>query len=164
MEALLAKVLRWADRIRSGRLTHHEAWFSLILCMMKTLEYPLMATSLSKSQCDTIMKPILDAGLSALGFNCKMTRAVVYGPRRFQGVGIPNLWILQGILKLRLALAHGDAPTITGCSLRSVLALHTIELGLPGPFFNKTMQLLALSQHRAGLKTSGNSVTKPNYN
>jgi hypothetical protein len=137
MEALLAKVLRWADRIRSGRLTHHEAWFSLILCMMKTLEYPLMATSLSKSQCDTIMKPILDAGLSALGFNCKMTRAVVYGPRRFQGVGIPNLWTLQGILKLRLAVAHGDAPTITGSSLRSVLALHTIELGLPGTVFQQ---------------------------
>ena len=85
--------------------------------MMKTLEYPLMATILSKSQCDKIMAPILDAGLAALGINRRMTQAVVYGPKQYQGVGIPDLWTLQGILKLWLAIAHGDAPTITGCSL-----------------------------------------------
>ena len=96
-----------------------------------------MATSLSKSQCNTIMKPLLDASLGALGLNRKMTRAVVYGPKRYQGVGIPDLWTLQGILKLWLAIAHGDAPSITGCTLRSVLALHTIELGLPGTFFQQ---------------------------
>ena len=83
------------------------------------------------------MKPILDAGLTALGLNCKMTRAVVFGPKRYQGIGIPELWTLQGILKLWLAVAHGDAPTITGCSLRALLLFHTIELGLPGPFFQQ---------------------------
>jgi hypothetical protein len=136
-EALCEKSQRWADRIRSGRLTRPEAWFSLTFCMMKTLEYPLMATSLSKSQCDMIMKPILDAGLSALGINRRLTRAVVYGPKRYQGVGIPDLWTLQGVLKLWLAVAHGDAPTITGCSLRAVLALHTLRLGLPGHLFQQ---------------------------
>ena len=96
-----------------------------------------MATSLSKSQCDTIMAPILDAGLASLGINHRMTRAVVYGPKQYQGVRIPDLRTLQGILKLGLAVAHGDAPTITGCSLRAVLALHTIELGLPGHIFQQ---------------------------
>jgi hypothetical protein len=137
MEAMLAITRKWADRVRSGRLTHAEAWFSIILCIMKTLEYPLMATNLSQDQCDTIMQPILDAGLPALGFNRKMTSAVVFGPRRYQGVGIPDLWSLQGVLKLWIAIAHGDAPTITGCSLRAVLSLHTIELGLPGSFLQQ---------------------------
>ena len=44
---------------------------------------------------------------------------------------------MQGILKLWIAIAHGDAPTITGCSLRAVLSLHTIELGLPGSLFQQ---------------------------
>jgi hypothetical protein len=132
MQELLQKAHRWADLVRSGKLTRTEAWFSLMHCMMKTLEYPLMATSLSKAQCNTIMRPLLEAGLPALGINRPLTRAVVYGPRRFQGLGIPDLWALQGILKLWLAIAHGDASTITGCSLRAVLSLHTIELGLPG--------------------------------
>ena len=93
-----------------------------------------MATSLSQKQCDDIMKPILDAGLSALGLSRTMNRDVVYGPRQYQEVGIPDLWLLQGILKLWITLAHGDAKTITGNSLRAILALHTIELGLPGFF------------------------------
>jgi hypothetical protein len=135
-EALLAITQRWADRVRSGRLTHAEAWFSLTSCIMKTLEYPLMATSLTQKQCDKIMQPILDAGLKALGISRTMNHDVVYGPRRYQGVGIPDLWILQGILKLWITLAHGDADTITGNSLRAVLASHTIELGLPGSFFS----------------------------
>jgi hypothetical protein len=66
-----------------------------------------------------------------------MTHTVVYGPKRYQGVGIPNLWTLQGVLKLWLAIAHGDIPPITGCSLQTGLALHTIELGLPRKFFQQ---------------------------
>ncbi len=42
MEAMLEITRKWADRVRSGRLTHAEAWFLIILCIMKTLEYPLM--------------------------------------------------------------------------------------------------------------------------
>ncbi len=133
-EALIAITHRWADRVRSGRLTHIEAWFSLMWCIMKTLEYPLMATSLSQKQCDEIMKPILDAGLAALGISRTMNSDVVYGPRRYQGVGIPDLWLLQGILKLWITVAHGDTATVTGSSLRAVLALHTNELGLLGSF------------------------------
>jgi hypothetical protein len=124
------------DCVRSGRLTHIVAWFLLMWCIMKTLEYPLMATSLSKKQCDIIMKLIFDSGLSALGISQTMNRDTVYGPHRFQGVGVPDLWMLQGILKLWITIAHGDANTITGSSLRAILALHTIELELLGSFLS----------------------------
>ena len=123
---------RWSNRVRSSCLLRMEAWFSLNLCIMKSLEYLLMAPSLSQKQCETIMQPILNAALPALGFNRWTLRKVVYGPRKYQGIGIQDLWTLQGIVKLWIALAHGDAHTITGCALRAVLALHTIELGLPG--------------------------------
>jgi hypothetical protein len=91
-----------------------------------------MATSLSKDQCHKIMKPIRAAALPALGINRHLTLAVVHGPQRYQGVGIPDLWRVQGILKLWLAIQHGDAPTITGNQLRASMELHTIEVGLPG--------------------------------
>jgi hypothetical protein len=85
------------------------------------MEYPLMATSLSKAQCETIMKPIRRAAaLPAIGINWHLTLAIVHGPQRFQGqVRIPDLWTVQGILKLCLALRHGDAPTITDNQLRA---------------------------------------------
>jgi hypothetical protein len=56
--SLWEKANLWADKLRVRRFTHAEAWYSLQFCFMKTLEYPLMATSLSKEQCETIMKPI----------------------------------------------------------------------------------------------------------
>jgi hypothetical protein len=130
---MLSTAHEWADRVRSGKFNHAEAWFSLTTCIMKTLEYPLMATSLSNAQCDSIMKTILDAGLPVLGLNRHIPRTVVHGPKRYQGIGILDLWIVQqGILKLWLAIAHGDAHTITGCLLRALFSLHMIGLGLPG--------------------------------
>jgi hypothetical protein len=44
----------WADIIRARRYSQAEVWFSLQFCVMESLEYPLMATSLSKTQCDKI--------------------------------------------------------------------------------------------------------------
>jgi hypothetical protein len=77
---LRLKANRWADRVRSGRLSHAEVWFSLNGCILKSLEYPMMATSLSEHQCNLIMQPIIDAALSALGITRKLSRVVVYGP------------------------------------------------------------------------------------
>jgi hypothetical protein len=129
---LWRKANTWADQVRAGRFTHAEAWFSLQFCVMKSLEYPLMATSLSKEQCNKIMKPIRAAALPALGINRHLTLSVVHGPQRYQGVGIPDLWTVQGILKFWLAIQHGDASTITGNQLRASMELHTMEIGLPG--------------------------------
>jgi hypothetical protein len=131
-QELWEKATHWADKVRTGTFSHAEAWFSLQYCIMKSLEYPLMATSLSKAQCDRIMQPIRAAALSALGINRHLSLVVVHGPQRYQGVGIPELWTVQGILKLWIAIHHGDADTITGHQLRASMELHTIELGLPG--------------------------------
>jgi hypothetical protein len=137
MQELLQKAHRWADLVKSGRLTRTETWFSLVHCMMKTLEYPLMATSLSQAQCKQIVKSLLDAALPVLGINRHLTRMVVHRPRLYQGLRVPELWTLQGILKLWITVAHGNATTITGCNLRAALSLHTIELGLPGHMFQQ---------------------------
>jgi hypothetical protein len=136
-QELWEKSTAWADKVRSGRFSPAEAWFSIQFCIMKSLEYPLMATSLSKAQCNRIMQPIRAAALPALGINRHLTMVVAHGPKRYQGVGIPDLWTVQGILKLWLALQHGDAPTITGHQLRASMELHTIEIGLPGQLLHQ---------------------------
>jgi hypothetical protein len=47
-QALIASAYLWADCVRTGKLSLVEAWYSLQYCIMKSLEYPLMATSMSK--------------------------------------------------------------------------------------------------------------------
>jgi hypothetical protein len=130
--SLLDQAHLWADKVRTGKFSHTEAWYSLQFCIMKSLEYPLMATSLSKKQCEIIMKPIRSAALPALGSNRHLSLVITHGPKRYQGLGIPDIWTTQGILKLWLAVQHGDAPTITGHQLRASMEIHTLEMGLPG--------------------------------
>jgi hypothetical protein len=90
-QELWEKATAWAEKVRSGRFSPAKAWFSIQSCIMKSLEYPLMATSLSKAQCNRIMKPILAARLPALRINRHLPQVAVHGPKRYQGVGIPDL-------------------------------------------------------------------------
>jgi hypothetical protein len=86
-QELWEKAMAWAEKVRSGRFSPAKAWFSIQFCIMKSLEYPLMVTSLSKAHCNGIMKPIRIAGFPALGINRHLTLEVVHGPKRYQGVG-----------------------------------------------------------------------------
>jgi hypothetical protein len=146
-QALLKLANLWADRVRTGKFSPAEAWYSLQFCIMKSLEYPLMATSLSKKQCDDIMKPIRSAALSALGSNRHLSLVVVHGPQLYQGMGIPHLWTVQGILKLWIALQHSNAPIITGHQLRASMELHTLKIGLPGNLLQHLRNTLAEMGH-----------------
>jgi hypothetical protein len=82
-QALWEKAVMWADRVRSGCFCDAEGWFLLQYCVMKTLEYPLMSTSLSKAQCNKIMKPFWAAALPALGINRHLTLTIVHGPQLY---------------------------------------------------------------------------------
>ncbi len=150
--ALWEKANLWAERLRVGRFSQAEAWFSLQFCVMKSLEYPLMATSLSESQCKKIMHPILSAVLPAIGINSRLAHKVAHGPKLYQGLGILDLWTVQGILKLWVTLQHGDAPTITGHQLRASMELHTIELGLSGQLTQQDYQIFGHLATKSWLK------------
>jgi hypothetical protein len=74
---LWSKANQWADKIRAGTYTRAETWYSLQFCLLKAIEYPLMATSMSKEQCTTIMKLIRAAGLLSLEINRHLSKVVV---------------------------------------------------------------------------------------
>jgi hypothetical protein len=74
----------------------------------------MMATYLAKVECENIMRPFLNAGLSASGVVRTMPRAVVWGPVRYQGLGIRHIYTTQGIEHLLAMLRHATRPTLTG--------------------------------------------------
>jgi hypothetical protein len=57
----------WAELVRTGHLRHSEAWLALKTTVMKTIEYALPTTTLTKLQLDQIMHPVISAGLSKSG-------------------------------------------------------------------------------------------------
>lgn len=49
----------WSEKICTGCLPQAEAWLTLQTRIMKTIEYPLPACTLTLKQCDFIMSPIV---------------------------------------------------------------------------------------------------------
>jgi hypothetical protein len=118
---LLQASIDWRANLQAGHLSKADAWYALNHTINRTVEYPMMATSLSKAQCETVMRPFLSACLSASGVARSMPRAVVWGPLRYQGLDIRHLYTTQGVEHLLALLRHGTRPTLTGQLLRTYL-------------------------------------------
>ena len=57
------KATSWVDSIQTGHLPVQEAWKCLSSTIIKKLEYPLTALTLSKKECDKLIRIIKDIGL-----------------------------------------------------------------------------------------------------
>ena len=55
---------------------------------MKTLEYPMIATTMDKAQWDFIMAPLLTASLPCMGYVRKLPHDLVYTPLEGCGLGM----------------------------------------------------------------------------
>ncbi len=60
-DPLLEHAKNWADKLRTSFLKIKEAYAALKTTILKKLEYPLPALTLSEKQCDAIMRPVLIA-------------------------------------------------------------------------------------------------------
>jgi hypothetical protein len=137
---MLGQSEKWASNTRHSRLPRHLVWQSLKVSICMTLKYPLPATTLSKEQCEDIMKPILSAGLSHSGIVNTVKRAVAYGPERFLGLGLPHLHVEQTIEGVQRILRFVKSKAVPGQFIRSTIQDHTVELGLPGNMFQHSFK------------------------
>ena len=106
---LRQKALEWADKVRSGHLTHQEAWYCLRSTVLRTIEYAIPATTFSYKQTESFMRPILTIGLPRSGICRNISRQIVYSPIKYQGFGIRHPFISQGIAKIRLLFAFNQS-------------------------------------------------------
>jgi hypothetical protein len=108
---LNTKIAHWVEQVRTGHLTRQEAWHCLQTTVMKTINYCLPASVLSKKDFETIMTPLLRIGLPKAGICRTMARSVVFGSVSHQGLGIQNPFWMQGIYKLYLLLDRSQEMT-----------------------------------------------------
>jgi hypothetical protein len=103
------KAEKWTEQVCCGFLKKHEAWYSINLCIMKSIEYPLLATTMSKCNIDFILAPILSAGLPKMGVCRNISRKLVFSTFKYQGLGLVHPFILQGLRKLLLMVEQNDS-------------------------------------------------------
>ena len=127
---------KWYDKVRTGHLTRIDAWIALNTTIMKTLEYPLLASTLTKEDCVFIMSPVLQGGLPTMGICRTFPRALVHGPIKYMGLGINDLYTTQGLQHVRAVLDHCWRSTETGKLLRTSIEIGKVETGLRGSLWS----------------------------
>ena len=122
----------WADKIRTARLTHSEAWRATRGTIWRSIDFPLTTLCATAAELQKATGPAIRTALSKAGVQRRLPRVLVHGPKAMLGLGLPNPHALQLVAHIRAILQHAHAPTLTGQLLRaSYEAMHR-EAGLPG--------------------------------
>jgi hypothetical protein len=96
------KAIQWSEKVRVGFLNNVETWTCLNTTVMKTIEYGLPATTMTKKDLDSIISPIINVGLSRSGICRKLARKIVFVPNKYQGLGARHPYETQGINKTEI--------------------------------------------------------------
>ena len=137
----------WASHIKSGNLATDVAWTALTTTILKSLEYPLAATSLSKQQIKSIVYPALGAGLQASGICRNFPRAVLYGPLRYQGLNLQNLYHTQSIRHIKDIVDQTWRDTPSAKLLLANIEGIKLDAGIGGSIFKRGVPLTWLTSN-----------------
>ena len=129
---LKAKAELWASGIKKARLSFEDAWYAWQSTILRSLEYPLAALSLTESQCDRLMAIVKSVALPKSGLVRSFPKHVLHAPLSHLGLDIPNLYTTQIGAHLQIMVQHGERDTLTGQLLRGSIQALTLEVGIRG--------------------------------
>ena len=145
VKQLKLKGQKWASYIKCGRLDHVSTWIALKSTIVKSIEYPLAATSLSNQECTSVMDQILKAALPRANIVHNFARAVLYGPTQYQGLGLHDPFISQGIRHIKDIVEQQWKDTISGRLIRMNIEATQLEIGCYGQLFRRHKNLTWLN-------------------
>ena len=107
------KAILWGNHIANGSLAPDVCWNALNTTIMKSLEYPLAATTFTSDKLTSIISPALQSALPSSGICRSFPRAILYGSASAQGLGLRNLYHTQNIRHVKdiLDQAWKDSPS-----------------------------------------------------
>ncbi|KAL3796822.1 hypothetical protein ACHAWO_002060 [Cyclotella atomus] len=126
------------NKITGAQLSEKETRQALLQRLLPKLDYGLYASYFNKRQCTNIDKVINASFLPRLRINRKTSRAVIYGPRAYGGLEMPDVYTrqTQHHIKYMIKQLRWDS-TLTNDILT---ALDNIQLasGFISPILEKT--------------------------
>lgn len=125
----------WVTNIKNSFLYRSEVLLALMTTISRTWLYPLQASTFSKEECDDIAKPLFSATLPKLGSNRKIPKVYRYAPKSLMGLGLPDIYTMQGTAQLKAIIFHMRKGTMVGKLLQIELEAANIELGIKGHLF-----------------------------
>lgn len=136
---------QWGNHIREGRLRDFEAWSALNTTILKSLEYPLVATTLSKKEIKHVLAPALQSGLQAAGIGKSFPRDILYAPSSMQGMGVSNLYHKQFIRHVKDIVDQTWRVTPSEKFIALNMEAFKLEAGVEGHIFESNEDICWLN-------------------
>ena len=129
---LQEKVKEFTTKIKSARNTlPKDVWVAITSTIMKTLEYPMTALTITKQGWDEIMKPLLHFCPPVTGYSQNFPRAVIFGPSEQCGKGLMHPWYNQELTHLETFWEELASETHTGEFFTTSMEALRLELSYP---------------------------------
>jgi hypothetical protein len=126
----------WSQQIKKSTLKDHETHTAMNITIMNKLEYPLVAVTLTRKQCDKIMRTLLTTSLSKAGCNCNFPRKALHGPPTLIGGGVHHIYATLVAKHAQDMMTEALHDSQTGQLIRTSIEQAKLELGLEGRLFN----------------------------
>ena len=160
---LKEKVDEFIGHLRGTRLDRNDVWKALETTILKTLRYPMTATTLSKPQWETIMTPLIKATLPRAGYVRSFPHSVLYGPTEQQGLGIQHPWLLQELIHLETCISELNTDSFLQESIHNNWEDLRLSLGYPGKLHEAPYERLKECVPHTWLKTVWEFANKQDF-
>ena len=132
MKLLQKKTGQCVSTIRTRLLPSGEIMLGMSSTIMKTIEYPLCATTFSREETNRLVKPIHDLILPLCKLCRKIPLSLRCGPKDSLGLGLHDVFITQGIEKVSLWIEEHASDSLTGPILRDNYEASIIHVRIGG--------------------------------
>jgi hypothetical protein len=133
---------RFASGLAKAPLSLYEARTAYWMMWLPSMVYCRPCSFMTKPQLHHIQKKIISISLSKRGCSSKTARTVVFGPRRFLGIGDRHLCYEQGVGATLQLLKHIRANSKLGDFLKICLDWTQLHAGVSFPILENTRRAL----------------------
>ena len=130
-----AKVTKWSERLKTSFLNCKESYIGAKTTIFKTIEYILPGTTFTELQCRQLERILYKHLMGKLQLSSKLPLEYKFGPHKFQGAALMEIFILQFICKLSIFLHHANINSQLSTTILVSIEAIQIELGSRFQFF-----------------------------
>ena len=117
LQRLKAKAREFGHQTNAAMLTRSQAVKVYQSIYLGRMRYGLTVSTQSEREYQEIQSPAISALLPKMGYNRHTAQAIVYGPKEDGGIGLMDLYSLQGSRKAVTLIEHTRSESTVGKTL-----------------------------------------------
>ena len=126
---MLEKSNAWSRAVARSSLSRADVKVGITTSLYPSITFGMEATTLSKEQCQEVFKPIKEGVIPKAGYCRNIPKVVLHGPEKYGGIGIKDLYTIQGTEHVKALLNDGGRDNPTGNLITIATEGHALEIG-----------------------------------